>query len=134
MRVAELGVRVVRVAPVGAWIGPIDHHLGALSRVLGDLDRADHHLQRALVVEDEMNGRPYTVRTMVELAAVAKAAWRADGRSRVPASGEAGRNTSPGNSVSNRSCRPCPEPPVRSVDHRATDSLSAVVRAIVRVM
>ncbi len=73
IRIAELRVRVVRVAPVGAWIGPIDHHIGTLSRVLGDLDGADHHLERALVVEDEMNGRPYRVRTMLELAAVARA-------------------------------------------------------------
>ena len=72
-RVAALGVRVVRVAPVGAWIGPLDHHLGALSRVLGELDQADHHLQRALVVEDDMRGKPYRVRTLIELAAVAQA-------------------------------------------------------------
>ncbi len=72
-RVAELGVRVVRIAPVGAWIGPLDHHLGVLSRVVGDLDRADVHLQRALAVEEELNGRPYTVRTLMELAAVARA-------------------------------------------------------------
>lgn len=32
----ELGVRVVRIAPVGAWLGPIDHHIGTLSRILGD--------------------------------------------------------------------------------------------------
>lgn len=71
-RIAGLGVRVIRIAPVGAWIGPLDHHLGVLSRVVGDLDRADVHLQRALVVEDELNGRPYTVRTLMELAAVAR--------------------------------------------------------------
>jgi tetratricopeptide (TPR) repeat protein len=68
---AELGVRVVRVAPVGAWIGPIDHHIGALHRVLGDLDRAQVHLDRALVVEKEMNGRAFRVRTLMELATLA---------------------------------------------------------------
>lgn len=67
-----LGVRVVRVAAVGAWIGPIDHHIGALNRVLGHLDEAEAHLHRALVVEDEMNGRPYRVRTLLELAGVAE--------------------------------------------------------------
>lgn len=72
-RIGELGVRVVRIAPVGAWIGPLDHHLGALCRVVGDLDRAAAHLRRALVVEEEMNGRPYTVRTLAELAAVERA-------------------------------------------------------------
>jgi transcriptional regulator with XRE-family HTH domain/tetratricopeptide (TPR) repeat protein len=70
---AELGVRAVRVAPVGAWLGPIDHHLGALERVLGNLDRADNHLRRALLVEDEMNGRPFRVRTLLELADLASA-------------------------------------------------------------
>lgn len=69
-QVAELGVRAVRVAPVGSWVGPLDHHLGALNRVLGDLDRAEMHLMRALDLEAEMNGRPYRVRTMMELAAV----------------------------------------------------------------
>jgi transcriptional regulator with XRE-family HTH domain/tetratricopeptide (TPR) repeat protein len=72
LRIAEIGVRAIRVGPVGAWCGPIDHHIGALSRVLGDLDRAEHHLHRALIVEDEMNGRPFRVRTMVELAMVAR--------------------------------------------------------------
>ncbi|MCB0998195.1 MAG: AAA family ATPase [Acidimicrobiales bacterium] len=72
-RIGDLGVRVVRIAPVGAWIGPLDHHLGALSRVIGDLDRAEQLLQRALLVEDEMGGRPYTVRTLAELAACARA-------------------------------------------------------------
>jgi tetratricopeptide (TPR) repeat protein len=71
VQLAGTGVRVVRVAPVGAWIGPIDHHIGVLSRVLGNLDEAEAHLQRALVVEDEMNGRPYRVRTLLELATVA---------------------------------------------------------------
>ncbi len=71
VRIAALAVRVVRVAPVGAWIGPIDHHLGVLNRVLGDLDDAETHLQRALTVEDDMNGQPYKVRTLLELANVA---------------------------------------------------------------
>ncbi len=70
LRIAAFGVRVVRIAPVGAWIGPIDHHIGVLSRVLGDLDDAQAHLERALVVEDEMNGPPFRVRTLLELARV----------------------------------------------------------------
>ena len=72
-RLGQLGVRVVRIAPVGAWIGPLDHHLGVLSRVVGDLDRATEHLHRALAVEEDMNGRPYMVRTLAELAAVERA-------------------------------------------------------------
>ncbi len=70
-RVAKLGVRAVRVAPVGAWIGPLDHHIGVLHRVLGELDGAEAHLTRALAVEDEMGGEPYRVRTLLELADVA---------------------------------------------------------------
>ena len=84
-QVNELGVRAVRVAPVGAWIGPIDHHLGALNRVLGDLDAAERHLERALGVEAEMNGRPYRVRTLMELAAVASARGGAREASRAAA-------------------------------------------------
>jgi transcriptional regulator with XRE-family HTH domain/tetratricopeptide (TPR) repeat protein len=68
---ASIGVRIVRVAAIGAWIGPIDHHIGALHRVVGNLHEAKHHLNQALKVADEMNGRPFPVRTMLELAAVA---------------------------------------------------------------
>jgi hypothetical protein len=71
LRLVGLGVRAVRVAPVGGWIGPIDHHIGVLCGVLGDLDDAEHHLTLALDVEDTMNGHPYRVRTLCELAAVA---------------------------------------------------------------
>jgi transcriptional regulator with XRE-family HTH domain/tetratricopeptide (TPR) repeat protein len=88
-RIGELGVRAIRIAPVGAWIGPLDHHLGALNRLIGDLDSAEMHLRQALLVEDDMNGRPYQIRTMLELAAVAEerpgaaaraeaAAWRGE--------------------------------------------------------
>ncbi len=73
LKVHELGVRVVRVAAVGAWAGPLDHHIGTLNRVLGNLDEAEAHLAQALIVEDEMNGRPFQVRTLLELAAVAEA-------------------------------------------------------------
>jgi tetratricopeptide (TPR) repeat protein len=71
-RVGELGVRAVRIAPVGAWIGPLDHHLGVLSRLLGNLDDAERLLQRALDVEDDVRGWPYRVRTLAELAACAR--------------------------------------------------------------
>ncbi len=71
--IAAFGVRVVRVAPFGAWIGPIDHHIGSLHRLLGDFDSADRHLTQALTVEAEMNGQPFQIRTMLELAAVATA-------------------------------------------------------------
>ena len=65
---AESAARVVRIGPVGAWFGPVDHHIGALSRLLGDLDDAERRLESALVVEAEMNGAPFQIRTMFELA------------------------------------------------------------------
>jgi transcriptional regulator with XRE-family HTH domain len=71
-RIAETGVRAVRIAAIGAWIGPIDHHLGALHRVLGDLDLADRHLAQSLTVADAMNGAPAKVRTLLEQARVAR--------------------------------------------------------------
>ncbi len=80
LRIVELGVRVVRIAPVGAWIGPIDHHIGTLSRIVGDLDSAQLHLERALVIEDEMNGPVWRARTMAELAFVAAARGGSSGR------------------------------------------------------
>lgn len=72
LRIRETGVRAVRIAAIGAWIGPLDHHVGVLHRVLGDLDRAEHHLTQALEVADAMNGGPAKVRTLVELATVAR--------------------------------------------------------------
>ena len=81
LRIASVGVRVVRVAPVGAWIGPVDHHLGTLSRVMGDLDQAQWHLEQALLVEEEMNGHSFRPRTMAELAFVAAARGTSRGRS-----------------------------------------------------
>ena len=72
VRIADTGVRAVRFAAVGAWLGPLDHHLGALHRVLGDLDLAYHHVTRALDVADAMNGGPAKVRALLELAAVAR--------------------------------------------------------------
>ncbi len=71
LRHVELGCRVVRIAPVGAWIGAVDHHIGCLEHVLGNLDAAERHLRTALVVEDEMNGPPWQVRTLLALADVA---------------------------------------------------------------
>ena len=65
--------RVVRIGPVGAWFGPVDHHIGALSRLLGDLDEAERRLESALLVEAEMNGPAFQVRTTLELAATRRA-------------------------------------------------------------
>ncbi len=40
--------RAVRVGPLAAYWGPVDHHLGALCRILGRLDEAEMRLRRAV--------------------------------------------------------------------------------------
>jgi transcriptional regulator with XRE-family HTH domain/tetratricopeptide (TPR) repeat protein len=60
----------VRVGPLVGWWGTVDHHLGALDRLLGDLDGAETHLRRALALEEQMGARPFAVRTQAELAHV----------------------------------------------------------------
>lgn len=60
----------VRIGPVAGWWGPVEHHLGALSRVEGQLDAAVSHLETALAVEASMGALPFLARTQWELAAV----------------------------------------------------------------
>jgi hypothetical protein len=60
----------VRVAPVCGWWGPVPHHLGALERLLGQLDAALEHLYTALSVESSMRAVPFEARTLIELARV----------------------------------------------------------------
>jgi transcriptional regulator with XRE-family HTH domain/tetratricopeptide (TPR) repeat protein len=60
----------VRVAPVCGWWGPVAHHLGALERLLGQLDAALEHLNTALSVEASMRAVPFEARTLTELARV----------------------------------------------------------------
>jgi tetratricopeptide (TPR) repeat protein/DNA-binding XRE family transcriptional regulator len=60
--------RTIRIGPIGAWFGPIDHHVGALSRLLGDLDEAVRRLESALVIEADFGARPFQARTANELA------------------------------------------------------------------
>jgi hypothetical protein len=67
---APAEARTVRVGPLAGWWGPVDHHLGALSRVLGDPDRAIAHLEAALAVEERFGARPWTARTQLELDAL----------------------------------------------------------------
>ena len=69
----ESPARVVRIGPVGAWFGPVDHHIGALSRLVGDLDEAERRLESALLVETAMDGPAFRVRTLFELAATHRA-------------------------------------------------------------
>jgi len=67
---ASAEARTVRVGPLAGWWGPVDHHLGALSRVLGRRDRAIGHLEEALAVEERFDARPWMARTQLELAAL----------------------------------------------------------------
>ena len=63
----------VRVGPLLGWWGPVDHHVGSLYRVTGQLAMAEIHLRRALVVEERMGARPFLARTRGELARVLSA-------------------------------------------------------------
>ena len=60
----------VRVGPLAGWWGPIALHLGALCRLLGDLDQAERHLVVALDVAGTLGSPPFEARTEVELAAL----------------------------------------------------------------
>ncbi|HEX4492828.1 MAG TPA: AAA family ATPase [Acidimicrobiia bacterium] len=60
----------VRVGPLIGWWGPVDHHAGALLRLLGRLDEAEAHLRHALELETRMGARPFLARTRGELATV----------------------------------------------------------------
>jgi tetratricopeptide (TPR) repeat protein len=63
----------VRVGPLTGWWGPVDHHVGALCRVLGRLDEARHHLQTAVEIETRMHAAPFLARSEQELARVVEA-------------------------------------------------------------
>ncbi len=67
---ATTEARTVRVGPLAGWWGPVDHHLGAMCRVLGRHDRAVEHLEVALAVEERFGARPWMARTQLELAAL----------------------------------------------------------------
>lgn len=60
----------VRVGPLIGWWGPVEHHLGALCRVLGRLEDAERHLRAALLLETRMEAQPFAARTKAELARV----------------------------------------------------------------
>ncbi len=62
--------RAVRVGPLAAYWGPVDHHLGALCRVLGRLDEAELRLRRAVDLSDRLGAAPWRARSQIELADV----------------------------------------------------------------
>lgn len=65
---ASASAPIVRVGPMAGWWGPVDHHLGALCRVLGRSDEAVTRLERALEIDYRMRARPFEARTQLELA------------------------------------------------------------------
>jgi tetratricopeptide (TPR) repeat protein len=75
----------VRVGPLAGWWGPIALHLGALCRLLGDLDQAERHLVVALDVAGTLGSPPFEARTEVELAALLDQRGAASTRGRAAA-------------------------------------------------
>lgn len=57
----------VRLGPLTGWWGAVDHHLGALCRMLGRLEEAKVRLERALEIERRMGAAPFCARTRDEL-------------------------------------------------------------------
>jgi len=61
----------VRLGPMAGWWGPVDHHLGALSRLAGRRPEARVHLDRALALSTSMAAPAWRARTEIELARLA---------------------------------------------------------------
>ena len=72
--------RAVRVGPLAAFWGPVDHHLGALCGVLGRLDEAEVRMRRAVELGHRLGAVPWLARSELELADVIErtrgVAWR----------------------------------------------------------
>ena len=62
--------RALRIGPLAGWWGPIDYHLGALSRVMGRLDDAERRQRAALEMCRRLGARPWQARVQSELARV----------------------------------------------------------------
>jgi hypothetical protein len=62
--------RAVRIGPLAAYWGPVDHHLGALCRILGRLDEAEMRLRRAVELGDRLAAVPWRARSELALADV----------------------------------------------------------------
>ena len=74
--------RAVRVGPLAAYWGPVDHHLGALCRILGRLDEAELRLRRAVELGDRFGAAPWRARSQLELADVVERTGRGGSRRR----------------------------------------------------
>ncbi len=60
----------VRCGPLLGWWGAVDHHLGALCRLLGRRAEAGRRLRNALAVEQAMGSPHFVARTTQELEAL----------------------------------------------------------------
>jgi hypothetical protein len=60
----------VRCGPLLGWWGPVDHHLGALCRLLGRRAEAARRLEHALAVEEALGAPHFLARTTEELGAL----------------------------------------------------------------
>ncbi len=60
-------ITAVRLGPITNWWGPVDHHLGALCRVLGLWEEARTRLERARAIEMALGAEPFLRRTQTEL-------------------------------------------------------------------
>ena len=69
-RLSRTTSTAVRVGALTGWWGPVDHHLGALCRMLGRFDEATTRLRRAIAVEEAMGALPFLERSRRELAEV----------------------------------------------------------------
>lgn len=72
---ASTSARTARLGPMAGWWGPVDHHLGALCRLVGQHRQARAHLERALALSASMSAPAWRARTEIELARL----WLADG-------------------------------------------------------
>lgn len=69
--VAALGQQpcgVVRVGPLIGWWGPVDHHMGSLSRLVGRFDEAEQRLRSAIETSSRMGAKAFEARSRAELA------------------------------------------------------------------
>ena len=68
----------IRIGPIAAWFGPVDHHRGALCRVLGDYDEAETRLRAAAEMCEAWHSPPWLARAQIELARTLRGRGGAD--------------------------------------------------------
>ena len=69
-RLSITTAKAVRVGALTGWRGPVDHHLGALCRMLGRFDEAKTRLRRAIAIEEALGAAPFLERSRKELSRV----------------------------------------------------------------